>query len=463
MKGFLNLTHTNNARVDRKIDKLANGTFAVGNIPKITATGELEDSGYKELIHIISNTSELSNVDIGYTMLYVGIETTYNGVTIKSNKIYRYQRKTIQSSNDQYEIIENFFEVLDYLTSSEIQTIVNGLDARINDITILIPSQASSSNQLADKNFVNSSISTATATFKGSYNLVTDLNLTTSATHNDVATALASTISSVDNNDYCFVQVPTSTVTPTSISQTDRYKYSGSAWAYEYTLNTSGFTASQWEAINSGATSQIINSVADKVDKTTTIAGVDLQDNITDTELRTALNVENGAQVNTITSVNTKTGAVVLDPDDLSDTNTTNKFVTASEKSTWSGKQDAISSTNKLSSDLVDDTNATNLFVTSGEKSTWNNKASKVTIADYTLLSTGWSSNSYTLSVTGKTANNHALVSNSNTGTNQEVLANAEAISDANIYKITDNGTSLTFTCETTPTTDLKITIEVYE
>ena len=41
-----------------------------------------------------------------------------------------------------------------------------------------------------------------------------------------------------------------------------------------------------------------------------------------------------------VTSVNSKTGAVVLDPDDLDDTETTNKFVTAAEKSTWNWKAD---------------------------------------------------------------------------------------------------------------------------
>jgi hypothetical protein len=41
-----------------------------------------------------------------------------------------------------------------------------------------------------------------------------------------------------------------------------------------------------------------------------------------------------------VTSVNNKTGAVVLDPDDLDDTNTTNKFVTAAEKTAWDNKAD---------------------------------------------------------------------------------------------------------------------------
>lgn len=49
--------------------------------------------------------------------------------------------------------------------------------------------------------------------------------------------------------------------------------------------------------------------------------------------LRSHINVENGAQVNTVDSVNSQTGAVVLDADDIDDTSTTNKFVTAAEKS----------------------------------------------------------------------------------------------------------------------------------
>ena len=46
---------------------------------------------------------------------------------------------------------------------------------------------------------------------------------------------------------------------------------------------------------------------------------------------------------NTVTSVNSQTWAVTLDADDISDTSTTNKFVTATEKTTWSGKQDVMS------------------------------------------------------------------------------------------------------------------------
>ena len=131
--------------------------------------------------------------------------------------------------------------------------------ANIDPILALIPAQASSMNQLADKAFVNSSIATSTATYRGSYNEKTDLNLNPTATRSEIAAALATKMAALsivpDDNDYCFVEIPTSASTPTEIARTERYKYNGTSWAYEYTLNNSGFTAAQWASINSGITS----------------------------------------------------------------------------------------------------------------------------------------------------------------------------------------------------------------
>ena len=55
-------------------------------------------------------------------------------------------------------------------------------------------------------------------------------------------------------------------------------------------------------------------------------------------------------------------GNIELDPDDFDDTSSINKFVTATEKSTWSGKQDAITSSNKLSADLIEDGSTNKVF-----------------------------------------------------------------------------------------------------
>lgn len=143
-------------------------------------------------------------------------------------------------------------------TNSWIDDVATDVSAHETQLTAIegkIPSAATSSNQLADKNFVNSSIATATATFRGSYRLFDDLGVTVTGDTYDKTTCisyLASTISSADNNDYCFVVVPTENTAGAATQYIDRYKYNGTAWSYEYTLNNSGFTAEQWSAINSG-------------------------------------------------------------------------------------------------------------------------------------------------------------------------------------------------------------------
>ena len=57
----------------------------------------------------------------------------------------------------------------------------------------------------------------------------------------------------------------------------------------------------------------------------------------TDAEQSKLAGIASGAEVNTVDSVNTQTGAVVLDADDISDAATTNKFTTAAEISKLAG------------------------------------------------------------------------------------------------------------------------------
>lgn len=129
---------------------------------------------------------------------------------------------------------------------------VEAVETSVEDLQALIPSQASSSNQLADKDFVNSSITTNTATFRGTFDVVDDLELTQEATHAEVAIALAGKVSGATDNDYSFVYFKDA---QGQVTHYDRYKYNGSVWSYEFTLNNSSFTANQWNAINSGITS----------------------------------------------------------------------------------------------------------------------------------------------------------------------------------------------------------------
>lgn len=133
------------------------------------------------------------------------------------------------------------------------------LNQEVDDIEALIPNQASSENQLADKNFVNSSIATNTANFLGTYTSLADIEA----------------IQNPTNNDYAFLE------TTDSAGNTlyDRYKYNAEddEWLFEYELNNSGFTAEQWATINSGLTQQsveneITQTVADAM--ATALAGL---------------------------------------------------------------------------------------------------------------------------------------------------------------------------------------------
>lgn len=134
--------------------------------------------------------------------------------------------------------------------------------ANQSDVTAIeekIPAQASSENKLADKLFVNSSISTNTADFKGTYDITTDLSDDISNLSSAIATAGYST---PNNNDYCFV------ITEDNAGNTiyDRYKYTVvnnvGSWDFEYSLNNSSFTSDQWGAISSGITSNLVSKLS---------------------------------------------------------------------------------------------------------------------------------------------------------------------------------------------------------
>lgn len=139
----------------------------------------------------------------------------------------------------------------DYTTASQLATTLENYATKVfvsnnyaskstvNAIQALIPATASADNQLADKDFVNSSIATATAEFKGSFTSLDELKAT-----------------SGNLNDYAFYLHKDSV----GNSIVDRYKWTTAGWLYEYTLNNSSFTAEQWAALNSAITATLVQS-----------------------------------------------------------------------------------------------------------------------------------------------------------------------------------------------------------
>ncbi len=119
----------------------------------------------------------------------------------------------------------------------------------LDALALLIPPQASEINQLADKEFTNSSIATNTAHY------ISD--------QGEPFTSVASLEAYsgiVTHNDYAFV---TGTDAEGN-TYYDRYKASvvGNVvtWGKEYRLNNSSFTAAQWAAIQSGITAVLVAS-----------------------------------------------------------------------------------------------------------------------------------------------------------------------------------------------------------
>ncbi len=133
--------------------------------------------------------------------------------------------------------------------SQDSSSAIQGINEKIDEINSKIPEQAAPTNKLADKDYVNSSLSTATATFRGTVSAASELK------------GLEG-----DLNDYAYVEVKDETTG--QVVRYDRYKYSDAYseetgnWSFEYTLNNSSFTSDQWKAITSGITEGLVKQIA---------------------------------------------------------------------------------------------------------------------------------------------------------------------------------------------------------
>ncbi len=254
------------------------------------------------------NISELVN-DVGYITSaslptdYVPNTRTINGYALSSNITLNYSDVGALSSSTTINDLTTATQqaaLNSGATTTNIGQITTN-ENNISDIQDLIPNQATTSNQLADKDFVNSSIATNTAYFIGTFNSVAELE------------AYSGTLT---NNDYAFV----ATTDAAGNTLYDRYKYNADTqeWMFEYELNNSSFTAAQWDSINSGATSTNIDQIAtnasdisdlqtNKQDVLTAGANIQINNNVisaTDTTYTagTGISIVNGVISNTQTS-----------------------------------------------------------------------------------------------------------------------------------------------------------------
>ena len=140
------------------------------------------------------------------------------------------------------------------ITGIATTTSVTNVSNRVTSIEGKIPSQATSTNQLADKDFVNSSINNMTAFYITSNvdgdpfpTRVSLLNATTYYSGGEVRVP--------SKNDYAIVLSDEN-----HSNATTRYIYYNQ-WEYQYTVNETPLTANQLSAINSGITSTLVSKI----------------------------------------------------------------------------------------------------------------------------------------------------------------------------------------------------------
>lgn len=141
------------------------------------------------------------------------------------------------------------------------QTVLDEIDTHeqeISEIQAKISPQASSTNQLADKNFVNSSINNIAAFY-----ITKDANGTAFTTYAELAATTTfysgGEVRVPSRNDYCIVREDETHLINGKPSTT-RYIYQNN-WEFQYIVNETALTAEQLAAINSGITAALVGQI----------------------------------------------------------------------------------------------------------------------------------------------------------------------------------------------------------
>ena len=223
--------------------------FATANQGLLADTSIQPGDNISELVNNVGYITSASLPTVNNASLTIRRNGSEVAVFTANDSVNKTANILVPTQASDIGALPNTTTIADLTTQTQLNAINSGATATnigqittnendIADIRNLIPSQATSTNQLADKAFVNSSIATNTAYFIGTFNSVAELEAYSGP---------------LTNNDYAFV-VGTDAAGNTVY---DRYKYNADTqqWIFEYELNNSSFTATQWAAINSGITS----------------------------------------------------------------------------------------------------------------------------------------------------------------------------------------------------------------
>ena len=175
-------------------------------------------------------------------------------------------------------------EISDMATQTWVDGQIATVQSDVSAINAKIPAQASTTNQLADKDFVNSSVQTATANFRGNWDNWADVPTDARSYPVDYSGTRTPTTNDymvvVDASDVPYTDPQTEEVTYPYVG-TWRFKYGGvwaadnrNGWNAEYQVNETPLTAAQLAALNSGITSGKVSAYDAHVASTANPHGV---------------------------------------------------------------------------------------------------------------------------------------------------------------------------------------------
>lgn len=190
---------------------------------------------------------------------------TYDELSAKQDALTTAQLSAVNSGITSSKVSTYDGYASQITTAQSTATDANNLATALSD---LVPPQASNLNQLADKAFVNSSVQTATANFRGNWATWMDVPSNANDYPVDYAGSKIPTV-----NDYMVVQDASGHAGQT-LDGTWRFKYSGTwatdgknGWLPEYQVNETPMTASQLAAINSNITAAKVAQYDDALTK----------------------------------------------------------------------------------------------------------------------------------------------------------------------------------------------------
>ena len=235
----------------------------IGAVVTDTATNNMNNALQEKIDAKVSQTTFENEM---LTKADVNNVVTPNELTDTINSTKEELNTNINTVNDNLTGLINGKQ--DKLNASQTSAINSGINSvlvtRINtnrtnieSINNKIPAQASSSNQLADKDFVNSSLNSIAAYFitknANGDSFATKAELDSTTTFYSGGSVRVPT-----RNDYCIVIKD-----ETHDNATTRYIYNTN-WEYQYTINETPLTAEQLAALNSGITSDLVTEFSGK-------------------------------------------------------------------------------------------------------------------------------------------------------------------------------------------------------